>query len=74
MKQLVPNPTTPSDRTRIHTKVVNFRVLLPLDYFGKNNEVEMESDHCVVKQDQGKMLPSLATNRTKSPKKSLKKN
>lgn len=74
MKQLVPNPTTPTDRTRIRTKVVNFRVLLPLDYFGKNNEVEMESDHFVVKQDQGKMLPSLATNRTKSPKKSLEKN
>lgn len=32
MKYFVPSPTAPSDRARVCTQVMNFRVLLPLDY------------------------------------------
>ena len=70
MKQFVPHPTTPSDKSRVRTEAVSLRVLLPLDYFRKMNKVETESGHFGVKQDQGKTLPSLVTSRTRrsSPK------
>lgn len=32
MKQFVPSPTAPSDKTRVCTQAMNFRALLPLDY------------------------------------------
>lgn len=47
MKQFVPSPTAPNERARVCTEVVNFI----LNYFGKINRVEMESDHSGVKQE-----------------------
>ena len=74
MKQFVPHPTTPSDRSRVRTEAVSLRVLLSLDYFREMNKVETEPGHFGVKQDKGTTLPSLATSRPPAPKKSLVNN
>lgn len=71
MKHFVPTPTAPSDRARICTYVVNFRVLLLLKLLRENEQSRNGIRPFGVKQEQEKQLPSMATNR---PRRSTPRN
>lgn len=60
MKHFVPTPTAPSDRARVCTHVVNFRVLLLLKLLRENEQSRNGIRPFGVKQEQEKKLSSMA--------------